>query len=414
MIKHVYVARQAILDKSSNICAYEIHYRDSKQGSKVENDRHASAAVISSILNTFGTKKLLGSRRAFVKVDEKFLLNDIIFSVPKEFFVFSIFSTVEMSERVVQRIAQLYKDGYILAIDNIRLNSEFLKKYSTVLEYFSYCKIFIEDEMNSNLISKLHTENLEVIGVHIEDEKTYLKAKASGCDAYEGYYFAEPKVIENADYQASRVAVLRLYNILMGDDRSIDEAADAFEQNPEITVQLLQFINSATFSFRKKISSIHHVIVLIGRAQLAQWLMLMIYSKSVASDIEVSPLMLMIKNRTELMERILKEIYPEAGSNMLGEAYMVGVLSLMDTLFGMPLEEILNNINVSDEVKDALLYDKGLFGDIYKVVRSVEYMDVAAIVNFETKYNLVNNKIKNIILESIEEVAKLEHPAEHQ
>ena len=410
MTKHVYVARQPILDKDSNIFAYEILYRDSPKSSNIENDRYASAAVISSILNKFGTEQLLGNKRAFVKVDEKFLLNDIIYSIPKEFFVFSIFSHVAMTPRVVERIGQLHKDGYILAIDNIKLSEELFEKYSAVLDDFTYCKIFVEDDLKE-LVGRLHQKSIKVIGVMIEDSEMEEKAKSLGCDAFEGYFFAQPKVIENAQYNPTRMAVLRLYNLLM-EDRSIDEAADEFERNPEITVQLLQFINSAAFSFRKKISSIHHVIVLIGRIQLAKWLMLMIYSKSVASSFEISPLMLMVKNRTELMDRILREIRPDARSNMLGEAYMVGVLSLMDTLFSMPLEKILDNINVSDEVRDALLEDKGLFGDIYKVVRSMEHMDINAIVDFEMKYKLAPNKIKNIIIEAIEEVAKLENPNE--
>jgi EAL and modified HD-GYP domain-containing signal transduction protein len=413
-MKHVYVARQPVLDKNSDICAYEVLYRDAKQSSKFDNDRHASASVISTVLNQFGTKRILGDKHAFVKVDEKFLLNDIIFSVPKEFFIFSIFASVKMSERVVERIEQLRAKGYLLGIDNINLNEDVMEKYRAVMPYLSYFKIFVEESAGlKQSIEMLHAKNIKVIGVKIEDEESFELAKKLGCDAFEGYYFAQPKIMENAQYNPTRMAVLRLYNMLM-EDRNIDEAADEFEKNPEITVQLLQFINSAAFSFKKKISSIHHVIVLIGRIQLAKWLMLMIYSKSVTSGIETSPLMLMVKNRTELMERILKEVRPNARSNMLGEAYMVGVLSLMDTLFSMPLEEILNNINVSDEVKEALLEDRGLFGEIYKVVRSSEHMDINTIVDFEMKYRLAPNKIKDILMSSIEEVAKLENPSENE
>jgi len=198
------------------------------------------------------------------------------------------------------------------------------------------------------------------------------------------------------------------------EDVNIDELATEFENNPEIVMQLLQFINSAAFHFRKKISSIHDVIVLLGRIQLAKWLMLMIYSKSVSSSFETSPLMLMVKNRTELMERILKEVEPNVGSNMLGEAFMVGALSLMDTLFSIPMEELLDNINVSDEVKAALLLDEGVFGDLYKVVRNMESMDIEGIHQFETKYNLSANKLEEISEESIAEVTKLEHPTQSE
>jgi EAL and modified HD-GYP domain-containing signal transduction protein len=407
-MEHTYIARQPILDKNLDIFAYEILYRDATQVANIDNDRHASAAVISSILNKFGTKKLLGSKRAFVKVDEKFLLSDLIFSVPKDFFVFSVFESVPMSEKVEERLEQLHTAGYILSIDNTLLSEAFFIKYASVLQYFTYCKIFITPSIEK-FIHFLSKKGLKLIAAQIEDRITFQEASALGCDAYEGYFFAKPKIMENRENNPSRMAVLSLYNMLM-EDRSIDELAVAFENNPDITVELLQFINSAAFHFRDKISSIRHVIVLIGRIELAKWLMLMIYSKSVSATTRLSPLLLMVKNRTELMERIVRAIYPNADAEMLSEAYMVAVLSLIDTLFEMPLEEILQNINVSDEVKAALIRDEGFFGDIYSVVRSVEQMDIDAIVSFEIEHNMKRNHLKNIILDAIEEVTKLEEP----
>jgi len=85
--------------------------------------------VISNILNKFGTSTLLGNRRAFIKVDEKFLLHDIIFSIPKEFFIFSLFEDVKMSEREFERLQQLHAKDYILAINDISLDPDSLKEY---------------------------------------------------------------------------------------------------------------------------------------------------------------------------------------------------------------------------------------------------------------------------------------------
>jgi len=408
----IYVARQPILDKNSEIKAYEILYRDAYQESSFDNDRFASASVVNSVLNSFGTKRLLGEKRAFIKIDEKFLLSDIIFSIPKEFFVFLIFSHIKINQAMVTRVKELTQKGYSFGIDNIVPTKDIFLKYGALFSSLDYFKILLSDEKSSEIrmcIGELKRLNMEIIAAKIEDESSFLEAKELGCDYFEGYYFAKPKIMQNREYNPRRAAVLNLYNMLMNEE-SIDKAADEFEKNPEITVQLLQFVNSAAFHFRKKISSIHHVIVLLGRGQLAKWLMLMIYSKSFSSRIEISPLMLMVKNRTELMERIVLEIHPDAGSNMLGEAYMVGVLSLMDTIFSMPLGEVLENLNISDEVKDALLYDEGMYGDIYKVVRSVESMNINTIVDFEMKYHLAPNRVKNIIMKSIEAVVALELP----
>jgi len=148
----------------------------------------------------------------------------------------------------------------------------------------------------------------------------------------------------------------------------------------------------------------------MGRMPLAKWLMLMIYSKSVSKENERSPLMLLVKNRTELMENILKTLQPNVKSNMLGEAYFVGVLSLIDTIFSEKLETILEDMNVSQEVKDALLKDAGILGEIYALIRDIEAFDTHAISRFEETYYLEAGVLKKLILDSIESVNKFEKP----
>ena len=202
--------------------------------------------------------------------------------------------------------------------------------------------------------------------------------------------------------------ILKLYNMLIT-DTNIDEITSEFEKNHEITLQLLQFINSGAFHFRKRISSIHHILILIGRIPLSQWLMLMIYSKSLSKGKVVEPLMLMVKNRTNLMESILKTIEPSVKSNMLGEAYFVGVLSLVDTIFSVELVDILEHINISDEVKDALLKGDGKLGEIYMLVRDIEVFNTDAMEIFEDKHNLKRGSIKDLVVKSIEDVNSFEN-----
>ena len=408
---HVYIGRQPILDQNSELCAYEILYRDSQKSASINDDRHASAAVINSVLNKFGTKTLLGDRRAFVKIDEKFLMHDLIFSIPKEFFVFSFFSTIEMSEKVVERIEQLHNKGYALSINDISLDENTLLKYEQILPFIDYVKInfnVYDVAGEKGICEGFKKHGITIIATKIEDAKTYKHAREYGCDWYQGYFFAQPQILENEKYEPQQMQILKLYNLLM-QDVNIDEITNEFENNPEITVQLLQFINSGAFHFRQRISSIHHVLTLVGRVSIAQWLMLMIYSKSVSKSSEQSPLMLMVKNRTEMMERVLKLLKPNVRSNALGEAYLVGVLSLMDNVFGVSLESILETINVSDKVKEALLEEKGALGNIYRLVRYVENFNTSAVVKFEQRYNLKPGAINAIVLESMKEVHKFEN-----
>ena len=136
--------------------------------------------------------------------------------------------------------------------------------------------------------------------------------------------------------------------------------------------------------------------------------MLIIYSKSVTRTSKHSPLMLTVKNRTELMENILKTVNPYVKSDDLGEAYFVGVLSLIDTLFGVNLERVLEDLNISDNVVNALLKDEGLLGEIYALVRDIEAFDAKSVHTFTSKYNLGTHQIEDVVLQSMEEVNSFE------
>ena len=406
-MQHIYIGRQPILDSNSKLCAYEILYK----GSEEVLSRFSSASIINNVLNKFGTKSLLGERRGFVKIDEKFLMHDIIFSIPSEFFIFNIDESVLMNERVIERIEQLHAKGYLLSLNNLAINEETLHTYRKVLKKLKFVTLKIKERSKIHLqeiVAKLQAEGITVVAADVDNVSDYNEAHKLGCDWFEGYFFSKPKIIENVKYEPSQAAVLKLYNLLM-QDVNIDEITQEFENNYEITVQLLQFINSGTFSFRTKIASIHHVLTLVGRVPLAQWLMLMIYSKSVSKEGH-SPLMLMVKQRTELMENILKIVQPDVRSNMLGEAYFVGVLSLIDAVFRMPLSKILEQMNISDEVEKALLYKKGILGEIYQLVHYIEAFNTEEIHLFEKKFNLPMESIERIALDSMRSVNKFEKP----
>ena len=404
-MQNVRIGRQPILDANSNIVSYALMYRED-----VEHN-YSSASLISNVLNKFGTEALLGDKRAFVIVEEKFLLHDLILSIPGKFFILSLSSDIEITERVIERVEQLHERGFLLSVEHLGYNESLIEKYQPILERLSFVKIDIRKDADASMkeiVSEFKSSGITVVADNIYDSKQLQKAQEFGCDWFEGYFFAELKIVENVRYEASYMEVLKLYRLLM-DDVNIDEITKEFENNHEITLQLLQFINSGAFHFKRSIASIHHILVLVGRIPLAQWLMLMIYSKSIAPKGEKSPLMLMVKNRTELMQNILKVLRPDVGSNKLGEAYFVGVLSLMDILYSTPIENILNNVRISEEVEAALLRGEGLLGEILQLIKELEQFNTEAVAAFEKKHSLAQGDLNEIVLHSIKNVEAFAH-----
>ena len=409
-MENIYIGRQPIVDTNSDIYAYELLYRDKNMSSTIHDERFASANVISNVLNKFGTKELLGDYKAFVKIDKKFLMHDLIFSIPSDIFVFSIMSTIELDEYVLERIEQLHAKGYTLAINDTDLKEDTYRRYQAILDKIDYFKINDPKDdwhLVSDFVARLKEKGVKVVVTKIDTLESFEQAKACGCELVQGFFFAKPKIIENKKIDPTNLNVMRLYNMLL-EETSIDELTTAFEQNHEITIQLLRYINSGAFHFRKKISSIHHILVLLGRKTLAKWLMLIIYSKSTNRHAHQIPLMLMVKHRTNLMEHLVKLTKPDAGSNLIGEAYFVGVLSLLDVLFGVELEKVLSELNVSDEVKEAILEEKGYLGEVFHVVKALEYLDTKEINAFVEKYALDQKEFEKAITDSIEDVNSFE------
>ncbi|MCF6340837.1 MAG: EAL domain-containing protein [Sulfurimonas sp.] len=408
----VYLGRQPILDRESNLNSYEILYSEGSEPEEGFCDNHLSVSVINNILNKFMTKEILGDRKAFVKIDKFFLLSDLIFTIPTDFFIFSIID-IDIDEKIVERFSQLKNKGYELSINDIIFNEKNFKKYLQITSFLSYIKMnFNKKFENSNDIKKiievLKVNNIKVVATKIEDSDSYTAAKNLGCEFFQGYFFAKPKFFKNKGYDSSQAKILKLYTLLM-ENTNIDEIATEFEQNHAITIQLLQYINSGAFHFKNRISSIHHVLILVGRTPLAQWLMLIIYSKSASTSNQVSPLLLMVKHRTELMEAILKKVVPNVRSNTLGQAYFVGVLSLIDTVFSTKLEKILEDMNVDDIIKNALFKDAGILGEIYTLIRDIESFYTPGISKFIEKHNLSVNIIEELSIKSMQEVTTLEN-----
>jgi len=59
---------------------------------------------------------------------------------------------------------------------------------------------------------------------------------------------------------------------------------------------------------------------------------------------------------------------------------MVGVLSLLDTLFGVPLPELLAELNLANSVRIALLGGEGLLGQLLGIIRLYEQNQFAEMV----------------------------------
>lgn len=408
MSKSLYFARQPILDVHGATYAYELLYRSSYEQAflPISDGRGATAQVLVNTLNLTGLSNILGDAYAFINIDEELLMDEMVFSIPTETFVLEILETVTISEPLIERIKELKNKGYRFALDDVDCSKEYVLNFQPIFQYIDILKldITILDEDKLPQFLKLFKKfDLKILAEKVETREQYEKYKAYGCDYFQGYYFARPDIIENKRLDPEHIVILEMIQRIHS-DYSIDAVSHSFEQNVALTLQLLRFINSATFSFRSSIKTIRQAIILLGPNQLKSWLLLISYANPTSGKQGLqNPLLKLAQTRSNMMQKLAQATFKKDCTDVILEkAAFIGLLSLVEALFQSPMQTILKELNVDEEIAQTLIIHKGDLGKIYQLVCAIEIFDTEGVDSLLGILPLSRNELSKAIQDAYE------------
>ncbi len=370
----IFIGRQPILNKTEAIFGYELLFRDSLDNRAVfENKMHAMCRMLTNVFENFGVDVLIGNSKGFININEEMVFSNLIELIPADKFILEILEDSNITEYFLNEIRKLKLLGYTFALDDFVFEEKYLKKFGALIPLVSYIKIdlpFVKKETLDVQVRKLKKYNVKLIAEKVEEKAEYEYCKAIGFDYFQGYYFAKPDILEQKNIDPSKISVIKITNMLRK-DVSINRIVEAFNVNPDISYNLLKFINSANFFFRSNIKSIRHAISMIGYRKLQNWLFLLSYAKPGRMNKDAALLQTAVI-RAKTME-ILAEKWGEAFAD---SAFLTGTLSLVDTLFGLPKEKLVNELDIDQELKDAILFYEGRLGQLLLLVIHSEHANI--------------------------------------
>ncbi len=399
-----HIARQPVIDRKNHIFAYEILFRGEKPAEDLDKGTAMSANAINNLINVIGVEDVIGSHLGIIKITPLFITRKLIEALPKERFIFALFEKDLENESLLKTLKEYKELGYTFAINDLQETT--VLKEPDVLEIVSYIKLdheSLDEDTIRSVVEIAQAHNIKTICSKIETRKTHNAMKQIHCDFFQGYFFSEPEILEEQPICAETGSILMLWNLIRN-DAPTDELVDAFEREHAITLQLLRFVNSPFFSLRQNVTSIRHLITLLGRNQLSQWLLVMLFAKECQGGNSNHPLVLMVINRTELMVGLLKLIKPQASKSECETAYLVGMLSLIHLIFHRPHREILKQLHVSSEIENALFDGNNLYGSLLNMVRTIENNDILKIDAMLQKYGLSSKEINLLSLNAMKKV----------
>ena len=370
-----YIARQPILDSTGQLFAYELLFRGGpgNQAGALPDAMKATAQVLDTALNNIGVRKLVGPHKAFINCSRELLLSDLLHSLDPQRFVIEVLETVQIDGEVVQAVQALHQLGFEIALDDFVFSVDDLRRSLPLLPYIRYIKIDLignSPQKRSEAARLLKAKGKIMLAEKVETEDEHRHCHQQGYELFQGYYFAKPEMLSTRKVDPRTTSILQVLQVLRRDPE-LSELEAAFKRHPELTLSLLRYINSVAIGLRSQVSSIRQALALVGQRKLSQWLTIMLYARSDTGVQGIqSPLFENAVQRARFLEDLARHLDPQGA--LADQAFLAGILSRMDALCRVPMQNILSEFDLGIDIRKALLEGQGRLGDLLTLVSALE------------------------------------------
>lgn len=374
-----FLGRQPILDRNHNLVAFELLFRqeETEETANITNDLFASANVIVNAYGQFGIQNVLGQQRGFINADPDLIMSDIISLLPCKHVVLELRESTSITPEFMQRCNELKQKGYQFALDNIIAMNNRVEQLLPIVSVVKVDILALEETQLVALVAELNRWPVLLLALKVEDREQETRCMQLGFQMFQGYYFAKPEVMSVKRADPGKLSLLKLLTLVMGDS-DIDEIEKEFKYQPGLSYNLMRMVNSVANGLSQKINSIKHAIMILGRKQLQRWIQLLLYTANQSDDSMSNALMQTAAARGKLMELIATTERPH-DKNYHERAFMVGILSLLDVLLGIEMQQIIDKLGISDDMSQALMTRDGRLGQELKLIEANEKGEITTI-----------------------------------
>ena len=368
----IFLGRQPILDTSRRRHGYELLYRSGQADAAFFADPHdATKRVVEQALLEWGLVDLVGDGIAFINVTPEFLDSGLYEVLPSEQVVFEIRASAVDEPGTVDAVRRAVRDGYRVALDDVVEACPV--GLADMAPYVEIVKVDVQGatlERVADLVAMLQRRapNALLLAERVETLEAFEHCRKLGFELFQGYFFARPEVVQRAARPISRQGAVGLMAALQDPALAIDDLVDLASADPTLTYRLLRLVNASSTGLANRIDSVRHAIVLLGLDHVRQLATLLTMAGSASTNRE---LLTLAVTRAHMVRQLLAE-RPEAA-----QGFTTGMLSVIDALFGAPMDELLADLPVHDAVREALLHRRGPIGEVMQLVHAHEQADVA-------------------------------------
>jgi c-di-GMP-related signal transduction protein len=391
-----FFARQPILDKTKAIFGYELLFRGSRQNSfNSDNGDRATLDILSNALFHASFQEMVGGKHGLVNFTRELLFSDVILLFPAKHFIVEVLEDVVPDNEVIERCKHIKELGYKLALDDFVVKD----LQHPLLPLADIVKVdFLQSDKpeREKIARKLLPSNITLLAEKVETEKDLRQGIDLGFKLFQGYFFSKPIMRTGKRLAPSQISGTQLIQAVYRDPCDYKEVSEIISRDMSLAYRMLKLANSPFFGIRGEVTSILHAILLMG----SNWMKRFVSIISIGTAVNDKPpeLALLSLTRARIGEEIAPLIgYPEGSASL----FLTGLFSLLDALLDSPMEEILAELPIAQDVKNALRGDPNLLSGVLNTIIAYEKADWDEFSSWARKIGLKESLFPPIYASSI-------------
>ena len=398
-----YIVRQAIKDlQTDEIVGYEFLIQED-QGSLYNPSADSVAANTMVAFLSENSDRIFKDRKTFMTFTPTLLFRNTPKIFDKDKVVIQIGDNIIIHALAGILISKYRDEGYSFAINDF----QFTPKYFSILEHVDYIKMDISNKMDeeqmrsvSKVVDMSHGFQTKFIATGVNSREVYDCALKLEVDYVEGNYISDRMTAKTGKMEFMQGNLYQLIVEITKDEPDIGELEEIITRDASLTYALLKMANSPYFAVHQETTSVRQALIRVGINQLKQWIYLLSFEdKQENSSEEVLKTSFMRANFASALVKKLRQ-FPINSS----DAYLMGMFSTLEYMIDASIEDILFEIPIIEEVKNALISKEGPAGRLYELILCYENAQWAEIQTIADELGIKTNEMAQIYMDSVEEV----------
>ena len=303
--------------------------------------------------------------------------------------------TIKPEESYNKRLLDLKSKGYKLAMKDLPISD--IDTFKFMLNDFD---LFLINSDAGDVIEQAKEfrkvlPDMDFCAENLHSVAEFEQAKESGLfKIFEGTFFRVPIAIANTEVSPIKINYMKLMRVVNEPDFDLDDVANVVGQDPALSIELLKIANRLTIN--SNIRSIAQATALLGQKELRRWLNTTLFNGLAAGKPnEITRLSLI---RARFAEN-LAPIFDYAMRK--DELFLMGLFSLLNLILDLPMEEALELVGVSNEIKKALVNDDGIFAPQLEFLLNYEAGDWQEVSRLMVLHDIAMHDVYDAYVEAL-------------